>query len=82
LKIRLSSRRIEFGEAGRQGRDTRLCRLRLPPESCHYGTDTFTVAAAPWISCKLHTRIGSRRREAIASTDALAPLMVVMHGTR
>jgi hypothetical protein len=35
-----------------------------------------------WISCKLHTRIGSRCRAAIASTAARAPLMVVMQGTR
>ena len=41
----------------------------------------FTRAAA-WISCKLQTRIGSRRREAMASTAARAPLIVVMHGTR
>ena len=50
-----------------------------PPPAHHFRA---AVETAPWISCKLHTRIGSRRREAIASTDAFAPLMVVMHGTR
>src|SRR5580704_8806709 len=35
-----------------------------------------------WISCKLHTRMGSRRRAATASAAARAPLMVVMQGTR
>ena len=44
------------------------------------GTDY--AGTAPWISCKLQTRIGSRRRDVIASTVARAPLMVVMHGTR
>src|ERR1700735_545691 len=43
--------------------------------------DVFATGA-PWISCKLHTRMGSRRRDTIASAAALAPLMVVMHGTR
>jgi hypothetical protein len=40
------------------------------------------VRFAEWISCKLHTRIGSRLRAATASAAARAPLMVVMQGTR
>ena len=51
---------------------------RGSPQPC----DVFAVTAAPWISCRLHTRTGSRRRETIASTEARAPLMVVMHGMR
>jgi len=40
------------------------------------------VFSPAWISCKLHTRIGSRRRDATACTLAFAALSVVMHGTR
>ena len=36
----------------------------------------------PWISCRLHTRIGSRNFDATASAAARAPLRVVIHGTR
>ena len=35
-----------------------------------------------WISCKLHTRMGSRNLAATALAAARAPLMVVMQGTR
>jgi hypothetical protein len=35
-----------------------------------------------WTSCKLHILIGSRRRDAIASAAARAPLIAVMHGIR
>jgi hypothetical protein len=37
---------------------------------------------SPWISCKLHTRIGSRSFDATASAAARAPLSVVIQGTR
>ena len=40
------------------------------------------VACSWWISCRLHTRIGSRCCDATASAAALAPLIVVMQGTR
>ncbi len=41
-----------------------------------------TVPFASWISCRFHTRMGSRWREATASAAARAPLIVVMHGIR
>src|SRR5258708_22062801 len=40
------------------------------------------VCLVSWISCRLHTRIGSRSFAATASAAARAPLIVVTHGTR
>lgn len=42
----------------------------------------YVTWAGAWISCRFHTRIGSRLREVNASTAAFAPLIVVMQGTR
>ena len=54
--------------------------VKHPPGSFLEGT--YATVFFSWISCKLHTRMGSRNRAATPSAAARAPLIVVMHGTR
>jgi len=64
-------RHLSRGLSGRFHRQTGAVRARV----------AFNYLGA-WISWRLHTRIGSTRLLATAWTAALAPLIVVMHGTR
>ena len=61
---------------------TKSCRLPAQQPGNAQRAPPYATVFFLWISCRLHTRMGSRNRAATPSAAARAPLMVVMHGTR